>query len=109
MSSFAQKAPLKLKTELDPDMKTEEVERYVQVGGHNVKRKAKIPRIQDEVDPEHPLHVYLEFIDACSNNRLHLTTGPLKFEFFRLLLKGNARTQWDDAVVRVAGTTLAHF
>ena len=97
-------APLKLKTELREDLETVQLERYVPVGGHDVRRRAKMPTINNEIDPELACKGYDEFLDVCSANRLCLTQGVQKFEFWRQCLQGNARTHWDAIMTQIGGT-----
>jgi hypothetical protein len=59
-----------------------QLERYVTVDGNNVRRRAQCPVITNEKDPELACKVYEEFSDICTDGRLHLNSGPLKFEFF---------------------------
>lgn len=103
--------PILLKTKL-PDgvnLFMVQLERYVDVGGNAVRRRARCPLINNETDPELACKVYEEFIDICIDTRLHLNTGPLKFEFYRQCLNGQARAHWDVAATEVGGTTDANF
>ena len=77
-------APIELKTKLsDEDMRNSvQLERYVTVAGHDVRRRAKMPGISDSLDPEVICKVFEEFRDVATANRLHLSTGQLKFEYF---------------------------
>ena len=86
-----------------------QLERYVTVGGNDVRRRAKAPTIADEALPELALYVYQEFMDIAGQSRLSLTTGVTRFEFFRQVLMGTARSHWDAATAEVAGTNLDHF
>ena len=74
--------PLKLKSELPSELEQTQLERYVTVGPDNVRRRACIPIIDGEVDPELALRIVMEFFDATIGTRLSLTTGALKFEYF---------------------------
>ena len=76
------KVPVKLKPNFEPKYGTVQLERYVTVGGHDVRRRVNAPTMEDEIEPEVALNVYHEFRDASSPSRLHLNTGVLKFEFF---------------------------
>lgn len=101
--------PCLLKTTLPHDLNTVQLERYVTVGGNQVRRRIDAPTIGDELDPELALRVYQEFLDICNVSRLHLSTGQLRFEFFRNCLGGQARNHWDAAVSPPDNTTLVHF
>ena len=54
--------------------------------------------MEDEVIPELALYLYMEFKDAAREDMLDLDTGVLKYEHFRQLLRGAARTHWDAAI-----------
>ena len=62
------------------------------VGGD--KRKHKVPLVMTE-DVESLLRLVRDFMDATAQERLSLTTGPLKFSFFRQCLADNVRDEWD--------------
>ena len=102
-------APLLLKTRLQEPFSMQQLERFVTVAGHDVRRRARCPVISSEVDPELACKVYEEFVDISQATRLSLTTGPLKFEFFRQVLRGQARSYWDAIVPALAGDTNADF
>ena len=95
--------PLTLKTSLPEHLYTVKLERYVTVANDNVRRRAACPIITNETDPEMACKVYEEFVDICTEHRLHLNTGVLKFEFFRQCLNGQARAHWDTIVAGLAG------
>ena len=102
-------APLLLKSRLT-DVSTIQLERYVLVAGNDVRRRAKCFIMTDELDPELACKVYEEFVDVATDNRLHLSTGPLKYEFFRQCLGGQARAHWDTIVhAQRGGQTLPNF
>ena len=82
MSNPADEAPIGLKTKLPDLLTTVQLERYVTVGGNQVRRRARCPLISEENDAELACRVYEEFVDICTQNRFHLNTGPLKFEYF---------------------------
>ena len=63
-----------------------------------IRKKKKRPSMEDEVIPELALYVYMEFKDAAREDMLDLDTGALKYEHFRQLLRGTARTHWDAAI-----------
>jgi hypothetical protein len=90
--------PMTLKTNLPDRLYTVQLERYVDVGGNQVRRRVHVPVITNENDPEMACKVYEEFRDAAGDGRLHLDTGALKFEFFRQCLAGSARSHWDAIV-----------
>jgi hypothetical protein len=83
---------------LSPTRTTVQLERYIDVGGNQVRRRVHVPVITNENDPEMACKVYEEFRDAPGNGRHHLDTGVLKFEFFRQCLAGSSRSHWDAIV-----------
>ena len=97
--------PLTLKTNLPEHLYTVKLERYVTVAGQQVRRRAACPIITNETDPEMACKVYEEFVDICTEHRLHLDTGVLKFEFYRQCLNGQASAHWDTIVAGLAGAT----
>ena len=105
----ASNVPVLIKTQVPEDPKTVLLERYVTVGGHDVKRRAKAPVIEDQSSPELALYVHHEFMDLAGTSQLSLTTGILRFEYFRQVLKGTAQTHWDAAALNVGGTNLENF
>ena len=102
-------APISLKTNVLSSLETVSLERYVTVAGNQVRRRARIPFMNDEIDPELACRVYDEFCDVASASRLSLNSGTLKFEFWRQCLQGQARRHWDSIVPDLAGTTNANF
>ena len=44
--------PIHLKTKLPATLETVQLERYVTVGGNDVRRRVRVPLITDELDPE---------------------------------------------------------
>ena len=102
-------APIKLKTQLPETFTFAQLERYVNVAGNQVRRRAKCPIMDNQSDPELACRVYEEFVDLSGDQRLHLNTGPLKFEFWRQVLSGQARAHWDAIVTGLAGTTNDDF
>ena len=58
------------------------LERYVPVGGNNVRRRAQCPLITNETDAELACKVFEEFTDILTDNRFDLNTGPLRLECF---------------------------
>ena len=105
----ASNVPVKIKTQLPEHIEHVQLERYVTVANDQVRRRVKAPSIEDEATPELALCVYHEFADICGSGRLHLSTGALKFEFFRQLLRGSARSHWDAAATEVGGTNVDNF
>ena len=67
--------------------------RYVNLrDGTKEKRKYKVPHMTTQ-DGETLCHCVLEFEDVLAPPRLSLTTGPLKFSFFRQCFGGTIRDQ----------------
>ena len=101
--------PLFLKTQLPSPLTTTTLERYVTVGGNQVHRRATIPLIVDQTDPELPLKVVIEFRAIQADTRLHLNTGQLRFEFFPQCPQGQARENWNAVLTDIAGRNAADF
>ena len=69
--------------------------RYINLGdGTKEKRKYNVPLVNTQ-DVETLCQCILEFEDVSAPQRLSLTTGPLKFSFFRQCLGGTIHDQWD--------------
>ena len=108
------KAPILLKTKLpESGEETVQLERHVPTGGAGgatVRRRATMPVIGDEDDPELACKVFKEFQDLITQNRFHLNTGALRFEFWRQVLRGQARDNWDAVLTaHGAGRTANDF
>ena len=101
--------PIVLKTKLPDILPTVQLERSVNVGGNQVRRLAQCPLINNEIEPELACKVYEEFQDICTQPHFHLDDGPLKFEYFRQCLAGQARAHWDVAVAAQANDDNAAF
>ena len=101
--------PLSLKTKVSDTLEQASLERYVTVGGNDVRRRAYVPIMRNELDPEHACRVFEEFVDVCKHGRLHLNTGALKFEYWRQCLQGQARSHWDVIADDLPGTTNVDF
>ena len=82
--------------------------RYVNLGdGTKEKRKYNVPLVTTQ-DVETLCRCILEFEDVSAPPRLSLTTGPLKFSFFRQCLGGTIRDQW-DTLIDGLNETIANF
>ena len=92
--------PVLLQTQIPSDVKHVDIERFVPqpYGDKPIRKKKKLPSMEDEVLPELALYVYMEFMDAAREDMLNLDTGALKYEHFRQLLRGTARMHWDAAI-----------
>ena len=102
--------PILLKSKLPDLLTTVQLERYVvDAAGNNVRRRVRCPVISNESDPELACKVFEEFSDISADSHLDLSTGDLKFEFFRQCLGGSSRAHWDVAVNNQVGTTDADF
>ena len=66
------KAPILLKPPENENRIMAPLERYVTVGGHDVKRRANVPMMVDEVDTESACKTYEEFVDNSIPTRMHL-------------------------------------
>ena len=93
--------PIPLKSSILDELATAQLERYVTVGRNDIRRRAKVPIITDEIDPELACRVYDEFNDVASN--------ALKFEFWRQCLAGQARAHWDALISADLGRSNANF
>ena len=82
--------------------------RYINLGdGTKEKRKYNVPLVNTQ-DVETLCRCILEFEDVSAPPRLSLTTGPLKFSFFRQCLGGTIRNQW-DTLAGGLNETMANF
>ena len=82
--------------------------RSVNIGdGNNEKRKYSVPYASSQ-DVETLCQCVLEFNDVSAVPRLSLTTGPLKFSYFRQCLGGTIHDKWDVLVDR-SNETIANF
>ena len=82
--------------------------RYINLGdGTKEKRKYNVSQATTQ-DLEILCHCVLEFEDVSAPPRLSLTTGPLKFSFFRQCLGGTIRDQW-DTLTDGLNETIANF
>ena len=80
-------APIGLKTNLPDELVTVQLERYVPDGaGNHMRRRVCCPVINNENDPELACCMYEEFCDISNDTWLHLDSGPLKFEYFLLMM-----------------------
>ena len=103
------KAPILLKPPENENRIMAPLERYVTVGGNDVKRRANVPMMVDEVDAESAYKTYEEFVDISIPARMHLNTGVLRFEIWRQCLKGQARRHWDAITPTLGGNTIPNF
>ena len=92
--------PVLLQTQIPSGLQYVDMERFVpqEDDARPVRKKKKLPSIEDESIAELALYVYVEFEDATRADMFHLNTGPLRYEHFRQLLRGTARMHWDAAV-----------
>lgn len=75
--------------------------------GGTEKRKYNVPQAHNQ-DVEALCRCVLEFRDVAAVQRLNLSTGPLRFAFFRQCLTGVIRDQWDNIVDGMAETVANH-
>ena len=75
--------------------------------GNNEKRKYSVPFASSQ-DVETLCRCVLEFDDVAAVPRLSLTTGPLKFSYFRQCLGGTIRDKW-DVLADGRNETVANF
>ena len=99
-----------LKSKLPATLPSVRLERMVpgNAGNAATKRRATCPLISDSVDPEWVLKVVKEFHDTFPAGRLGLSTGALRFEYFRQLLSGGALRKW-DVEANAVGNSLNDF
>ena len=91
LSSFIDRARIKLVRNYDPKkIRYEVLTRKVE----EEKRTAKVAAI-DGKNPEIMLTAIIDFFDACEDEILKLSTGPLCFQYFRTLLSDNIKATWD--------------
>ena len=82
--------------------------RVVLLGGDNTeKRKCNVPIVSTS-DVETLCRNILEFQDVSAGARLSLTTGPLKFTYYRQTLQGTKRDKW-DTIASVQPQTVLGF
>ena len=103
------KAPILLKPPENENRIMAPLERYVTFGGNDLKRKANVPMMVDEVDAESACNAYEEFVDISITTRMHLNTGVLKFGIWRQCLGEQARIHWDAIMPTLGGTTIPNF
>ena len=81
---------------------------YINLGdGMKEKRKYNVPLVNTQ-DVETLCRCILEFEDVSAPPHLSLTTGPLKFSFFRQCLGGTICDQW-DTLADGLNETVANF
>lgn len=82
------------------------------VNGDNVNHFSKmhLPTAHDPQNKELLLYVIDQFYDAADGDRLHLTTGPIRYSKFRQVLTGDLRITWQQiSDSREAQKTIATF
>jgi len=85
------------------------LERKVGNALNKEKRVAKVPIVRDD-DAERLCRNIIEFMDACDASRLNYTSGPLRFNNYRLTLQGAKRDMWDTIVaLPTTANTIAGF
>ena len=89
--------PVLLQTQIPSGLQYVDMERFVPQEDNTrpVRKKKKLPSMEDEAIAELALYVYVEFEDATRPDMFNPDTGPLKYEHFRQLLRGTARMHWD--------------
>ena len=103
--------PVLLQTQIPSDIQQVDMERFVPQphGDKPIRKKKKLPSMEDEAIPELALYVFMEFQDAAREDMLDLDTGALKYEHFRQLLRGTARMHWDAAIPNEPNPSDADF
>ena len=118
MSSIAalalREAILPLQTSFEPnEITTVKVEHTWQEGNapNQRERSAKmyLPVCDDPSKKELFFYVVDQFMDAVSNERLHLSTGPSRYSKFRVVMQGSLRLSWQTISANQANKTIATF
>ena len=93
---------------MQSDNTTASLMRSVNIGdGNNTKREYSVPYASSQ-DVETLCRCVLEFDDISAIPHLSLTTGPLKFSYFRQCLRGTIHDKWDVLADR-CNKTVANF
>lgn len=71
--------------------------------------KMYLPTANDPSEKELLLYVIDQYLDACHNDRLHISTGPERYSKFRAVLQGDFRITWQTLSDAQANKTLATF
>ena len=71
--------------------------------------KLYLPTCDDPSKKELFLYVVDQFVDACHNDRLHLSTGPSRYTKFREVLGGALRLRWQSLSEARANKTTDTF
>lgn len=110
IGATGENAMIPLIPRIDPiDMPTVTLTRTVMAAGINDKRKAVVNHVSDGMEVEPLLRLVRDYRQTWSAGRLALTTGQLRFDYFRQCLSGIARDRWDVEATAVGGTTIANF
>lgn len=67
---------------------------WTSAGGENRSSKMYLPKAADSSNHELLIYVIDQFIDACHNDRLHLSTGVQRYTKFREVIGGDLRVEW---------------
>ncbi len=71
--------------------------------------KMYLPTCDDPSKKELFFYVIDQFLDAMSNDRLHLSTGPARYSKFRQVLNGTLRLSWQTLSTARANKTVDSF
>ena len=71
--------------------------------------KMYLPSCEDPSKKELFFYVIDQFLDAISNDRLHLSTGPSRYSKFRVVIQGSIRLAWQTLSAARANKTNETF
>ena len=94
------------------DMNTQPMAKLVyerQDGNNKIKHQTSLPCVSEETEPELISRLIRDFRDQIPNNRMHLSTGTLRFKYFRECLGGTARDYWDECAADQQNETIGTF
>ncbi len=93
------------------DLNMVKVEHHWTEGADARDRSAKmyLPTCDDPSKKELFLYVIDQFLDAMSNDRLHLSTGPNRYSKFRVVVNGSIRLAWQTISANRANKTTDTF
>ena len=107
-------AILPLECSFNPDeLRTTKVEhQWTEGTGDNARQRSSkmyLPVCSDPSNKELFLYVIDQFLDACDNDRLHLSQGPQRYTKFRQVLDGSLRIDWQELSDGRANKTVDSF
>ena len=114
VSALTLKEPIiPIVSSFDPaNVRTAKVEHEWTTGGANPRdefAKMYLPVCDDPSQKELFLYVVDQFMDATHDERLHLSTGPIRYTKFRIVLSGALRISWQTISDGRANKTVNTF